>query len=130
MADDEDIIPLAPLDEESERRRKAEIEQCLELQESLIEEQTGEPFVPLEHRDNLSPRDMDHLVINYCMDSYNRKPERLKLHLEKMRPNRDIAMQSAGDFLSGRVAEKTLKVMLPEELTEYLQDLLERLQAM
>ena len=130
MAEDDDIIPLAPLDDESEKKRKAEIKHCLEMQEALLAEQTGEPVVPIEHRSNLTARDMDHHVINYCMDCYNGQKDRLKLHLNKMQANPEMAIQSAKDFLSGKVAEKTLKIMLPEELAEYLQDLIERLQAM
>lgn len=131
MAEDDDIIPLAPLDEDEEKHRKAEIAKCLKMQEALLEEQAGQPVpVPLEHRENVTARDMDHHIVNYCMDSYNGQAERLRLHLAKMLVNREMAIQSADDFLNGRVVEKTLKIMLPEELAEYLKELIERLQAM
>ncbi|HNX27734.1 MAG TPA: hypothetical protein PKK48_10040 [Phycisphaerae bacterium] len=131
MADEEDIvIPLAPLDEAAETRRKEEIRRCLEIQESLIAEQTGQGVIPMEHRENLSARDMDHLIVNYCIDSYNCNIGRLRVHIEKMRPYKDIAILSANDFLYGRVAEKSLNVMLPEELADYLNDLIGRLKAL
>jgi phage FluMu protein Com len=102
---DDDIIPLAP-----EEDQPAGDDEVRQHERALIAELAGgeEAPVPLEHRENLEPQDLYHLVVNYCVDMAESRLERAKLHLAELKKVRQVARQAVDDFLSGKALEPTL----------------------
>ena len=108
-ADQRDVIPLEDVDEGEEARRQAEIERLRQVERQVLAEETNEPPIPLEHRENLSVADLHHLVINYCLDMASGKLDRAAMHVDKLRKFGSLAMDAAADIGSGKLAEPALK---------------------
>jgi len=102
---DENLIPLAPIDEHEEKRRQEEIRRLIEQEHDVIAETGGEAPVPLEQRENVTAEDLHHLVVNYCLDLADSQLERAQTHVEKLREFGAVGKEAANDFLTGRVVE-------------------------
>lgn len=126
---DEDIIPLAPIDEAEEQRRAEHLRKLRELEAPLRAESAPLPTVPLEHRENLTSADLEHFVVNYCLDAHNLHRERLDLHVRKLRRFGELGREAAYNFLEGRSSEPVLREIDPDDLKHFLNDLLEQLGA-
>ncbi|MCY2930792.1 MAG: hypothetical protein NTV86_15100 [Planctomycetota bacterium] len=106
-----DVIPLEDVDEGEEARRQAEIERLRQVERQVLAEETDEPPIPLEHRENLSVADLHHLAINYCLDMAAGKLDRAALHVDKLWKFGSLAMDAAADIGSGKVLEPALKAI-------------------
>lgn len=125
---DEDIIPLAPLDEADEQRRRDYLREMQELERPL-REAGSEPAVPLEHREDLSAADLEHFVVNYCLDAHNLHHARLDVHVYHLKRFGELGRDAVHNFLEGRSREPALREIEPEDLKAFLIELLERLGA-
>ncbi len=125
---DDGLIPLAPLDEEEETQRRETIDRLLKLQHDLIAEMTGEFPIPLEHRENLSGADLEHFVVNYCLDLSKGQHERARKHLANLRQFAPVARSAVEDLLSGKSREPALGSIPPKTLQKWLKQLLKELQ--
>jgi DNA-directed RNA polymerase subunit RPC12/RpoP len=126
---EEDIIPLAPLDEAEEQRRKKVTEELLEYEKMFLSGEDFSPPIPLEHRENLTSEDLHHLVVNYCLDMNNSNLERARMHVEKMKPFKQVALAAVDDFLGGKVHEAVLEPIGKNVLAGFLRQLRRDLQA-
>lgn len=117
---EEDLLPLAPVDEEEERKRAQEIRRLRDQDRELIAETGGQPDVPLEHRKDMTPEDLYHLVVNYCLDLANSNLERARTHVAKLRQFRLMAQQAVNDFLAGKASEQALSRIPPRVLQGFL----------
>ncbi len=122
------LIPLAPLDEEEETRRRETIDRLLDMQHDLIAEMTGDIPIPLEHRENLSGADLEHFVVNYCLDLSAGRYERAQKHLANLHRFAPVARTAVEDLLSGKSREPALGSIPPKTLRKWLKQLLKTLQ--
>jgi len=125
---EEDIIPLAPLDEEEEQRRKKMTEELLKYEKMFYEGEDSSPPVPMEHRENLTAEDFHHFVVNYLLDMQHGNLERARMHVEKMKPFRDLAVAAVDDFAAGRAQEPALGPIPKPVLAGFLRQLKRELQ--
>lgn len=105
---EEEEILLAPLDEEEEQRRKKVTEELLQYEKTFYSGEDSAPPIPLEHRDNLTSADFHHFVVNYCLDMNHSNLERAEMHVQKMKPFRQLALAAVDEFLTGKVHEPAL----------------------
>jgi len=123
-AEDEDLIPLAPLDDEEETRRKQEVEHLLAQEEAILSA-TGEAQQEprLEQRDSVDPADLHHLVVNYCLDMADSRIERAQTHAEKLKRFGEAGVQAVRDFQMDEAREKALDRVAPPLLRGFLKEL-------
>lgn len=129
MNEEEGIIPLAPLDEAEEQRRKKMTEELLEYEKMFLSGEDFSPPVPLEHRDNLTSEDFHHFVVNYCLDMNSSNLERAKVHVQKMKPFKNLAIEAVDDFMSGKAHEAVLDPVGKMVLAGFLRQLKRELSA-
>jgi len=120
---DEDLIPLAPIDEAEEQARKKEIDSLLAVDRQLLHETGSWPDVPLEHKEDLSSADLHHFVVNYCMDVFDGNLERAQLHVRKMKMLKYTAIEAVEDFQTKKAKEPTLDRIPSRVLEGLLKDL-------
>lgn len=105
---EDDLIPLAPLDEEEERRGEREARALYEQEQALIDESGGPVSIPLDQRDDLSSEDLHHFVVNYCLDMADGKLQRADQYVQQLRRFGLLAMEAVDDFINGMAAEPAM----------------------
>lgn len=120
---DDDLLDLAPIDEEDERRRKAEIEALRQAEHDLIAEKRASDEPPLEQRENIQSEDLHHFVVNYCLDMAAGKLDRARLHAEKLKSFGPTGRQAIRDFQSGKATEEALDDIPKPVLLGFLKEL-------
>jgi NAD-dependent SIR2 family protein deacetylase len=123
---DDEILPLAPVDEEFERKREEETRRLIEQDPAVVEGGSGEE-VPLEDRDDVGPEDVRHLVVNYCMDMGDGNLERAKRHASRLRQFPYAARQAVDELLKKETLEPALDSIPQKVLTGFLNQLREQL---
>ncbi len=120
---EEELIPLAP--EEDEQPPRQSDESLRQQEKALIAEMAGEqaPPAPLEQRENLKPEDLHHYVVNYCLDMANSRLERAQKHLEELKKVRRMAREAVDTFLKGEVLEPALDPIPIKLLQGFLNNL-------
>lgn len=118
---EDDIIPLAPEDDEA----GAEDEAVRRQEQALIAElgARDQPQVPLEDRQDITAEDLQHYVVNYCLDMSTSKLERARTHLAELKKVRPLARQAVDAFLKGDVLEPALDTIPPKLLQGFLSNL-------
>jgi len=120
---DDELLPLAPVDEEEERRAEAERMRLLEQEREILSQTGGEPSVPLEHRQDLTSEDLHHFIVNYCLDLFAGQNERAQTHVSRLKEFGGLALTVLEDFLTGKAVEPALKEIPPETLQRFLRQL-------
>ena len=105
---DEDVLDVAPIDEEAEREQQAAVAKLRARERDLIAETGGAEPVPLEHRDDLSAGDLHHFVVNYCLDMATGNLERAAGHAGELKKFEKLGIEAVKDFQSGGVSEPAL----------------------
>jgi hypothetical protein len=126
-AADEELIPLAPIDEEEERRSAQRIKELVEQDRELIAQTGSVPEAPLEQQEDMAAEDLYHLVVNYCLDLTTGKLDRAGTHVAHLRKFGFLGQQAVGDFLSGRAEEDALNTIPKPVLKGFLNQLLAHL---
>ena len=106
--DEDDLIPLAPIDDEEEARARAQRQALYEQEKALLEETGGPPPVPLEDREDLASEDLHHFVVNYCLDLANGKLAQADEHVAQLNRYGELGAQAVEDFISGTATEPAL----------------------
>jgi phage FluMu protein Com len=129
---DEEILDLAPEDEQKDARRKAEEEAILRQKQALLAEMgprdPAEP--PLEEKAKVESNDVEHFVVNYCLDLANSNLDRAQMTFDKMKRFRRACLDVTNDFLDGKKKEPALAEIPPKLLTGILTQLRKQLQAL
>jgi hypothetical protein len=122
---DEELYDLAPESEEDRRREAAEKEALRQQEAALLAELGGEAAaaVPVEQKENPTPDDLHHLVVNYCLDIADGRLDRAELTVGQMKKLKRTAMQAVDDFLSGKAKEPALAHIPPPVLKGLLNQL-------
>jgi len=121
---EEEILDLAPLDEDEERRHQEEVRRLREQEKALLDadkEKAG--VLPLDQRETVAGDDVQHFVVNYCLDMYSSKLDRLRVHVLELRRHKEAGMAAVDDFLADRVKEPALKSIPPRALKAFLAQL-------
>jgi len=124
--DDDGLIPLAPIDEEAERREREERRNLYAQEQNLLAESGGTPPVPLEHRDDLTSEELHHFVVNYCLDMAEGKLDRAQTYVAQLKGFGALGTQAVEDFASGTVDEPALKQIPQPVLQAFLKQLTEQ----
>lgn len=106
---EDDVLDLAPVDEDEERRRQQEIEALRQQERELIAQTGGGASVPLDQREDLTSEDLHHFVVNYCLDMANGRLERAQMHAEKLGEFGPVGRQAVRDFQNQDVDESALE---------------------
>ena len=113
---EDDILPLAPVDEEEERRLQAEAKAAREQDLALLDSSDDPAAMPpIEHRQDLKPDDLHHFVINYCLDMANSDLERATTHAAKLKGFGSLGTRAVDDILADEMLDLALS-SLPEAL--------------
>ncbi len=127
--EDDDLIPLAPVDEQEERRAAEELRRLREQERELLGELVGdETNVPLEQRDKLTSEDLYHFVVNYCIDMAEGKLPRAEQQVQNLRKYRPLAVDAVNDFLNGVVKEPALEDIPGPVVQAFLKQLKEKVE--
>jgi hypothetical protein len=121
---DDDLIPLEPLDEQEEARRRETIRRAQAEERDLLAELAGPMPIPLEHRENLSAEDLEHFVINYCLDLIHGQRERAQQHVRQLRRFGPLGRQAVEDVLNTKLGDPALAKIPQDMLRKFLRDLL------
>jgi len=124
---DEDVLDLAPIDEEAERERQATVARLRARERELIAETGGAEPVPLEHRDDLSSADLYHFVVNYCLDMAAGNLDRAATHAAELKKFEKPGIEAVKDFQSGGVSEPALGGIPAPVVQGFLKQLAEEL---
>ena len=105
---DEEVPVLAPIDEKEEQHRRAVIDELRAQERDLIAETGGPEPVPLENRDDLTPEDLYHFVVNYCLDMAGGRLERAATCVDELKIFGHLGPAAVADFQDGRATEPAL----------------------
>lgn len=123
---EEDLLPLAPVDEAAEAQRRREVEQALEAERALLAESGssvepgGEANQPAKAA---GPEQLYHYVVNYVLDMSKGQLERAATHVAKLRTFGWTAHEAVSDFQHGKAQEEILKSLPTRVVTGYLSQL-------
>lgn len=125
----DDLLDLAPVDEEDERRQQAEAQALWQQDLALLDSSDGAPASPpLEQREDLTPEDLHHFAINYCLDMANSNLDRAPAHVAKLKQFGSLGSQAVDDLLADEMLAPALS-SLPEPLVRgFLKQLREELE--
>lgn len=123
-------LPLAPLNEEEERQRQQEIERLLAAEKHILAETDREEVEPrLAHREpaQVSPGELHHFVVNFCLDMANGKLEQADVHVLKLNEYPGANKRAVRDFLDGHVQEPAMEQIPPKVREGFMKNLMSRL---
>jgi hypothetical protein len=121
-------IPLAPIDEEAERRQRALEKELRDMEIALSRQDFEErDDLPEEREKTLSAEDFHHYVVNFCMDLYGGNIQRAHKLAEQLRAQEAVGRAAVQDFISGKVWEPVLDMVPKRLLQGFLKDLEDRL---
>ena len=122
---EDDIIPLAPIDEADERHREEVVHELFEMEQDLLDERkdTASKTPPLEHREDVSQEELHHFVVNYCLDMAASKLERANMHAQQLKKFGKVGVQAVDDFITGSTLEPALDSIPSRLLNGFLKQL-------
>jgi len=121
--EDDDLIPLAPIDEEEESRHKEQVHALYEQEQSLLDVTGGPLPIPLDQRENLSSEELHHFVVNFCLDMADGKLARAGRHAEQLKRYGPIGIQAINDFITGMATEPAMDHIPRPVLHGFLKEL-------
>ncbi len=125
---EDEILDLAPLDEEDERHQQELVDKLRAQEHDLIAETGGSESVPLSEREDLSSEDLHHFVINYCLDMADGNLERARLHVTELKKFYKLAIEAVKYFQIIQGDEPALKNIPQPVVQGFLSGLLEEIQ--
>ena len=125
---EDDAIPLAPLDDEDERRRQKEVEDLLRQERELLAETGDKPAEPQEDSIGESKQELRRLVVKYCRYMHAGKLPSAETRADALRKQAGPALQIVDDFMSGREIDPDLATMPGGLLQGFLRQLKQYLQ--
>jgi len=120
---EDELVPLAPIDEGEEQRRQKEIDALFQAEREILAESGGGPSVPLEHREDLLVEDLHHFVVNYCLDMAKGNLSRARRHVDSLRQYGTMGSEAVNDYITGKTKERALSDLPPKVLQTYLAQL-------
>jgi len=124
---EDEILDLAPIDEEEERERQRLVDNLRAQEHDLIANTGGGEPVPLDHREDLSSEDLHHFVINFCIDMADGNLERAGMHAAELRKFPKLGVEAVKYFQIVQGDEPALTKIPPPVVQGFLKDLVDRL---
>ena len=124
---EDDVLDLAPIDEEEERRRQENIRKLHEAEKELLKAAADEAEPTADDRASATPEGVYHHVVNYCIDMANGRLERANLTVAKLRKLGYAAHQAVEDFQTGKALEPSLDLIPTKVLQGFLTQLADSL---
>jgi hypothetical protein len=125
---EEDAIPLAPLDDEDERRRKKEVEDLLRQERELLAETGGQPADPKEDSGGVSKQELRALVVKYCRHMHAGKLPKAEADTDLLREQGSQALGIVDDFMTGKEIDPDLANIPGGLLQGFLRQLKQQIQ--
>ena len=125
---EEDAIPLAPIDDEDERRRQKEVEELLRQERDLLAETGGHPAEPQERATDEAKPELRSLVVKHCLFMFKGKLPQAQAQAQLLTEHGAQALQTVEDFMSGREIDPALATMPGGLLQGFLRQLKQHLQ--
>jgi hypothetical protein len=126
---EEDLLPVAPLDEKEERLRQEQINALYQQERELIALGAKGPIEPLEEREDLTSADLHHFVINYCLEMARDNVEGAGVQLAKLRQFGALGLEAVDDLAGGKVHEPPLDALPKRVRASFLAELRAKLRA-
>jgi len=120
---DEELLDLAPEDEDLNRKGEAERQALAEEEHALLAEAAGEGSTPLDQRDDLTPEDLYHFVVNYCLDMFNGKLEQAEVQIQELQKFSSMGISAVEDFINDKAQEEALGAVPEPVLKGFLKEL-------
>jgi 23S rRNA U2552 (ribose-2'-O)-methylase RlmE/FtsJ len=124
---EDEILDMAPLDEEDERQHQKLVDELRAKEHDLIANTGATESVPLSERDDLSSEDLHHFVINYCLDMAEGNLERAHKHASELKPYNKLAAEAIKYFQIVQGDEPALANIPQPVVQGFLKDLIERI---
>ncbi len=125
--DDDDILPLAPLDEDEERHRLQRERDLLAQERDLLADTSGGGAEGVEQSEDRDVRDFYPLVIDYCRDMSVGQLERAQEHVSRLRQSPGLAKEAVEQFLAGQKTDEFLDRIPPPVVEGFLKSLRDEL---
>ncbi|MDP7288740.1 MAG: hypothetical protein QGH94_12180 [Phycisphaerae bacterium] len=125
---EDELLDLAPLDDDEERTRQELVDQLRAQEHDLIAETGGSESPPLSEREDLSSEDLHHFVINYCLDMAGGNLERAQIHAKELRQFYKLGTEAVKYFQIVQGDEPALANIPQPVVQGFLSQLLEDLQ--
>jgi hypothetical protein len=131
--DEDDLIPLAPIDENEERRRQQEIDYLRSKEKLLLRELSesspgpDEPAPAPKQAARVTIEQCRSDVMNYCLDLANSRLDKLDVYVSRLKNNKALGMTAVEDFMLGRYIEPALDDIPPKVLKGFLTQMREAL---
>jgi len=122
---EEDVLDLAPIDEQEEQERRRKEHQLAMQERQLLSETAEGGDVPLDHREDLKPEDTYHFVVNYCLNMSRGKLPQARMEADKLRKFGYTGIQAVEDFETGKAIEPSMDVIPKKVLHGFLKQLKE-----
>jgi hypothetical protein len=124
---EEDLLPLAPVDEQEEARRRREVEMLMQAERALLVESgsSPEPASPAGGAAGaaVTAEQLYHHVVNYVLDMSRGNLERAALSVQKLKKGGWAGHEAVADFQNGKAVEEVLKSLPTRVLQGYLSQL-------
>ncbi len=124
---EDDLLDLAPIDEEQERREKERVQALYEQEHDLLAETGVGPVVPLEDRDDLTAADLHHFVVNFCLEMARENMEGAADQAERLSRFGQVGLEALDELASGKVHEPALDAIARKTRQQFLNALRARL---
>ena len=124
---EDEILDLAPLDDEEEQNRQKLESELRAKERDLIAATGGTDPLPLSERENLTSEDLHHFVVNYCIDMAAGNLERARTHVDELRQFNKLGVEAVKYFQIVQGAEPALAKIPPPVVQGFLTDLADRL---
>lgn len=120
---EDEILDLAPLDDEEEQERQR-LESELRAQEhDLIAASGVIDSVPLSERDDVTSEDLHHFVINYCLDMASGNFKRAEKNAAELKQFHKVGVEAVKYFQIVQGNEPALSQIPPPVVQGFLKDL-------
>jgi len=126
---EEELLDLAPIDEDEERERQRLVEELRAQEHDLIAEIGASDSVPLSEREDLTSEDLHHFVINYCLDMADGNLERADHHAQELKQFRGLGNEAVKYFQIVQGDEPALANIPQPVIQGFLTQLLDRIQS-
>jgi len=123
-SDDEEDLALAPLDDQADPQQDEELAELRKMEKLMLAEDAATPASePLEQRDKVTAEDVQHYVVNYCLDMAASRLDRAESHAAKLKRFGYAGIEAADDFLCGKALEPALDSIPVKVLHGFLEQL-------
>ncbi len=117
---EEDILPLAPVSEEDERKERERVQSLYQQEHDLLAETGTVPQTPLEHREDLTAADLHHFVVNFCLEMARGNKEGAEDQADRLSKFGPLGRKALEELAGGQLHEPALDAIDRPTRQQYL----------